>query len=87
MRLNTKKKIRLTLATSVFAALTIWGVHLPAQDITAEETSSIDAFTQEILDEHRFICEAIREGDVEKAKGAVGKHLENAAKRAENRWR
>ena len=42
---------------------------------------------QEILDEHRFICEAISEGDVEKAKGAVGKHLENAAKRAENRWR
>ena len=58
MRLNTKKKIRLTLATSVFAALTIWGVHLPAQDITAEETSSIDAFTQEILDEHKAEVEA-----------------------------
>ena len=67
MRLNTKKKIRLTLATSVFAALTIWGVHLPAQDITAEETSSIDAFTQEILDEHKAEVEA--EKALQNAKG------------------
>jgi len=61
MRLNTKKKIRLTIATSIFAALSIWGVRLPAQDITAEETGSIDEFTQEILDEHKAEVEAEKE--------------------------
>ena len=55
MNITTKKKIRLTLATSMFAALTIWGVKLPAQDITAEETSSMDAF---ILEEHKAEVEA-----------------------------
>lgn len=39
-----------------------------------------------ILDEHRGICDAIEEEDVEKAKAAVSEHLRNAAKRAEARW-
>lgn len=41
---------------------------------------------QEVLDEHRAICEAIEEEDVEKAKAAVSEHLRKAAKRAEARW-
>lgn len=41
---------------------------------------------QKILDEHTRVCEAIEEGDVEKAKEAVSEHLRNAAKRAEARW-
>ncbi|MCR5034467.1 MAG: GntR family transcriptional regulator [Clostridia bacterium] len=41
---------------------------------------------QEVLDEHRAICRAIEEEDVEKAKAAVSEHLRKAAKRAEARW-
>ena len=41
---------------------------------------------QAIFNEHRCICEAIEEEDVEKAKAAVSEHLRNAAKRAEARW-
>ena len=39
-----------------------------------------------ILEEHRRICEAIKDEDVPAAKKAVEKHLKNAAKRAEERW-
>ena len=41
---------------------------------------------QEVLDEHRAICGAIEEEDVEKGKAAVSEHLRKAAKRAEARW-
>lgn len=41
---------------------------------------------QEVFDEHRAICGAIEEEDVEKAKAAVSEHLRKAAKRAEARW-
>lgn len=39
-----------------------------------------------IIEEHRLVCEAIDEGDVEKAKAAVSAHLRNAARRAADRW-
>ena len=41
---------------------------------------------QKIRDEHALVCEAIEEGDIEKAKAAVSVHLRNAAKRAAERW-
>ena len=40
----------------------------------------------EILEEHTAIFEAIADGDVEKAKTAVSRHLEKSAQRAADRW-
>ena len=41
---------------------------------------------QDILDEHKTICTAISDGDVERAKKAVSYHLEKSAQRAADRW-
>ena len=95
MNITTKKKIRLTLATSMFAALTIWGVKLPAQDITAEETSSMDAFTREILEEHKAEvaaekalqderCREMYENRIEDYKLQAETSLDRVAKNSQN---
>ena len=41
---------------------------------------------QDILEEHKAVCTAIGDGNVEKAKKAVSDHLEKSAQRAAERW-
>ena len=56
-------------------------IHLARQGILAKR-ENLDV----ILEEHKCIYDAVEASDVEAAKQAVSRHLENSAKRAADRW-
>ncbi|SEQ01677.1 3D (Asp-Asp-Asp) domain-containing protein [Lachnospiraceae bacterium NE2001] len=77
------KKLKPILVASVFSLLAITGLKVPAQDLTAEETSPINITAKELLEDHKAEVEAEKAAQDEKCREMYENRIEDYKIQAE----